>query len=72
MKVYTYSQARQKLAELLDEARREGQVQITRRDGQKFIIMPVKEDKSPLDVAGVATDISLDELNEAVRESRKG
>ncbi len=71
MKVYTYSEARQKLAKLLDDARQEGQVQIKRRDGQAFVIKPVEEKKSPLDVAGVSTDLSLDELNEAVRESRE-
>ncbi|MDZ7757753.1 type II toxin-antitoxin system Phd/YefM family antitoxin [Rhodohalobacter sp.] len=71
MKVYTYSQARQKLAKLLDDARQEGQVQIKRRDGQTFIIKPVEEKESPLDIAGVSTDLTLDELNEAVRESRE-
>lgn len=71
MKVYTYSQARQKLARLLDDARREGQVQIKRRDGQTFVIKPVEDKKSPLDIAGVTTDINLDELNESVRESRE-
>jgi hypothetical protein len=71
MKVYTYSQARQKLATLLDEARREGQVQIKRRDGQEFIIKPVKKKKSPLDVPGVSAGIKLDELNEVVREGRE-
>lgn len=55
----------------LDDARLEGQVQIKRRDGQMFEIKPVEEKKSPLDVAGVSTDLSLDELNEAVRESRE-
>jgi len=70
MKVYTYSQARQKLAKLLDDARQEGQVQIKRRDGQTFVIKPVEEKKSPLDVAGVSADLSLDELNKAIRESR--
>jgi hypothetical protein len=71
MKVYTYSQARQKLATLLDEARREGQVQIKRRDGQEFIIKPVKEKKLPLDLPGVSAGIKLDELNEVVREGRE-
>ncbi len=71
MKVYTYSQARQQLAKLLDDARREGQVQIKRRDGQTFVLKPIEEKKSPLDVAGVNTGISLNELNEAVRESRE-
>lgn len=71
MKVYTYSQARQKLAKLLDDACQEGQVQIKRRDGQTFVIRPVKEKKSLLEVAGIKTDISLDELNEAVKKSRE-
>lgn len=34
MKVRTYSEARQRLASLLDQSRREGKVQIRRRDGQ--------------------------------------
>ena len=71
MKVYTYSQARQKLAKVLDDARQEGQVQIKRRDGQSFIIKPVEEKKSPLDIPGVSTDVTVDELNQAVRESRE-
>ena len=71
MKVYTYSQARQKLTKLLDDARREGQVQIKRRDGQTFIVKPVEEKDSPLDVTGVSTNLSLEELNQAVRESRE-
>ena len=71
MKVYTYSQARQNLAQLLDDARDEGEVQIKRRDGQTFVLKPVKEKKSPLDVDGVSSDLSLEELNQAVRESRE-
>jgi len=59
------------LAKLLDDAHEEGQVQIKRRDGQTFVIKPVEEKSSPLNVSGVTTDIRLDELNEAVRESRE-
>ncbi len=70
MKVYTYSKARQKLAKLLDEARLEGEVGIKKRDGQTFILRPVKEQGSPLDIEGVDLDLSLDELTGAVRESR--
>ena len=71
MKVYTYSQARQKLSKLLDEARLDGEVGIKKRDGQTFILKPVKEKGSPLDIKGVDTNITLDELNSAVRESRE-
>jgi len=41
MKVYTYSRARQQLARLLEEASREGEVQIERQDGRVYVIMPV-------------------------------
>lgn len=71
MKVYTYSQARQQLAQLLDDAREDGQAQIRRRDGQTFVIKPLEEKKSPLDVAGVSSDLSLDEINNIVREGRE-
>ena len=71
MKVYTYSQARQKLANLLDEAREKGKVQIKRRDGQVFTVKPVKKKKSPFEVDGVSTGISLKEINETIRESRE-
>lgn len=71
MKVYTYSQARQELAKLLDDARKEGQVQIKRRDGQTFVIKPIEKQKSPLDIKGVDTGLKLKDINKAVRESRE-
>lgn len=71
MKVYTYSQARQELAKLLADARKEGQVQIKRRDGQTFVIKPIEKQKSPLDIKGVDTGLKLKDINKAVRESRE-
>lgn len=41
MKLYTYSTARQRLAEVLEEASREGQVQIRRQDGRVYALTPV-------------------------------
>jgi len=38
MMVYTYSEARQKLAQLLDEVLEEGEVRIKRKDGQEFLV----------------------------------
>jgi prevent-host-death family protein len=70
MNTYTYSQARQKLADLLDEAYRQGYVQLKRRNGQTFLITPVEDQKSPLDVKGVQVDISLDAINKEVHKSR--
>jgi len=50
MKEYTFSEARQRLSSLLDRARKEGSVRIRRRDGQKFILQPDLQSRSPLDV----------------------
>ena len=71
MKIYTYSEARQRLAELLDQAAQDGSVHIRRRDGRTFIIRPERPSKSPLDVEGVDLDVSTDEIVEFIRESRR-
>lgn len=71
MKVYSYSEARQRLAELLNRARREGEVEIRRRDGQVFVVRPRASAGSPLDVPGVNTDLSREEIVGLVRESRR-
>ncbi len=62
MKTYTYSEARQQLATLLDQARREGRVQIRRQDGSTFVLQPIVSDRSPLDVPGVRSRLRRGEL----------
>lgn len=71
MRVYTYSEARQKLASVLDEAREKGEIRIKRRDGSEFVVRPLETERSPLDVPGVDADVSREEIVEAVRESRR-
>jgi len=71
MKVYTYSEARQHLASLLEQSRREGQVQIRRRDGQLFVLQPATGAGSPLDVPGVTAHLRPGELGVLLRESRE-
>ncbi len=71
MKVYTYSEARQQLASLLDAAQREGAVRIRRKDGRSFIIQPESSTTSPLDVQGVSLGISTPEIVSLVREGRE-
>jgi len=71
MKVYTYSDARRLLAQILDEAREEGEVRVRRQDGSEFAIRPVKTIGSPLDVPAVQTDITRSEILAAIRESRR-
>ncbi len=41
MKLYTYSTARQRLAKVLEEASRDGEVQIRRQDGRMYAVIPV-------------------------------
>jgi hypothetical protein len=71
MKIYTYSQARQSLAKLLDQASKEGLVRIRRRDGRTFILQPERSNKSALDVEGVELGVTTDEIVAFVRESRR-
>ena len=71
MNVYTYSEARQKLSSVLDSAKRSGKVLIRRKDGSVFSLTPETQPRSPLDVTGIKTDISTQEIVSFVRESRK-
>ena len=69
MKVFTYSQARQRLSEILNTARREAVV-IKRRGGDTFLVTYKKTDKSPFDVPGIRTGATTSDILEAIRESR--
>jgi hypothetical protein len=71
MKVYTYSDARQQLAALLDEASKEGEVRIRRRDGSVFAVRPLREVVSPLDIPSVKARLRPGELQEILDEARR-
>jgi antitoxin Phd len=71
MMVYTYTEARQKLAALLEQAVREGQVKIRRKDGQTFVIRPEKRAGSPLDVEGIELGITTAEIVQFIQEGRR-
>lgn len=71
MKEYTYSEARQRFASLLERAKREGAVRIKRRDEQVFVIKPEKITKSPLDVRGINLNFEGEEIDEFVRAGRR-
>lgn len=71
MIVYTYSEARQKLAKLLDRVLTEGEVRIKRKDGQVFVIRPEPKRESPFDVPGIDLDISATEIVQFVQEGRR-
>ena len=71
MRVYTYSEARQNLASVLDVAQRDGAVRIRRRDGQSFVLQPERSSASPLDVEGVDLGVTTDEIVAIIREGRE-
>ena len=71
MKEFTYSEARQQLAALLDRARRDGAVRIRRRDGQVFVLRPEAASASPLNVPGLKLALTRDDIVSFVHEGRR-
>jgi prevent-host-death family protein len=76
MRIYNYSEARQNFSTVLNTALKE-EVIITRKDGSKFKLVSINENKkkakSPLeDIKGVNTKVTMDDILEAIRESREG
>ncbi len=71
MQVFTYSEARQKLARVLEQAESTGKVLIRRKDGRTFSLVPEQILTSPLDVPSIRTDISTQEIVAIVREGRE-
>lgn len=69
--IYTYSEARQHLASVLEKATQEGEVRVRRRDGTVYIIRPEKSRGSPLDVAGINRPVSLAEILASIAEGRR-
>ncbi len=72
MKTYTCSEARQRLASVLDQALREGSVQIRDREGHLFVLLPAKQKRSPLDVPGVQVQLPRGEILSWLRAERRG
>jgi len=70
MTIYTYSEARQKLASVLDQAQVNGEALIKRKDGSTFVVKPVTSSQSPFDIEGVDLGISTEEIVDIVREIR--
>jgi prevent-host-death family protein len=71
MNTYTYSEARQKLAALLEKAKNEGKVLITRKDGSVFELKSLSEKRSPLDVKGIDIKINREEIIDILKEVRE-
>jgi hypothetical protein len=72
MKVYTYSEAREKLSTILEESKTE-EVVIKRRKGDTYSIVPQSQRprRSPFDVPGLNKGITRQEILDAISESRE-
>ena len=70
MEIYSYSEARQKLSSVLDEAESTGKVFIRRRDGRTYALVSERMPDSPLDVPSVNANISTQEVVELIRRER--
>jgi antitoxin Phd len=71
MQVYTYSEARQKLARVLEQAESVGKVFIRRKDGRTFALVPEQLRSSPLDIPSVKAEITAEEIVSIVRKGRE-
>jgi antitoxin Phd len=71
MQVYTYSEARQKLALVLEQAKNTGKVLIRRKDGLTFALVPERNIFSPLDVPSIKAKVTTEEIVDIVREGRE-
>lgn len=71
MREYTFTEARQHFASLLEEAKREGVVCIKKRDGEAYYLRPVVPKQSPLDVEGVDLNLDAQEIVDLVRAGRE-
>jgi hypothetical protein len=71
MTTYTYSEARQNFAAVLDKAKKEGKVLIKKRDGSSFILSPLPLAESPLNVRGINIDLTSQEILDVLKEVRR-
>jgi PHD/YefM family antitoxin component YafN of YafNO toxin-antitoxin module len=71
MQVYTYSEARQKLAIVLKQAENTGKVIIRRKDGKTFALVPEAVASSPLNVPSIKAKVTTKEIVDIVREGRE-
>ena len=63
MDIYTYSEARQKLASVLDKAEASGKVLIKRKDGSVFSLTPEHAPASPLDVPSISAKVTTKDIS---------
>jgi len=71
-KTYTFTEARQNLRSVFAQAEKDGEVRVTVNRGNKVFVIRVEEStRSPLDVPGIDTGISREDVIKSVREGRE-
>jgi prevent-host-death family protein len=75
MKVYNYSEARQNFSTVLNTAIKEDVI-ITRKDGSKFKLISIPENKklgkSPLEnIKGIKSEVTMNDILEAIRDGHE-
>lgn len=71
MRQFNFTEARNNFASVLEMAKQEGIICISKRDGEAFYITPVKPKKSPLDIEGVDLGLSATDIVSIVNEGRE-
>jgi hypothetical protein len=71
MTTYTDTDLRQRPDAVLNDAQNQGEVRIKRGDGKEFVLRPAEADRSGLDVPGIKTNITTEEIVAAVRQGRE-
>jgi prevent-host-death family protein len=70
-KTYTFSEARQNFAGVLNAAEQTGEVRIVRKNGSVFVIRPEKRSRSLLDIPGIDLGIDSEQIVQVIREGRE-
>jgi hypothetical protein len=71
MKVFSLLEASRHLSVVLDFAQSEGEVRVSLSDGRMFSIQPVQSKKSPLDISGVDSNFTVEDILGFIHESRR-
>lgn len=71
MKVYSHSEARQKLSGVINKAENSRKILIHKKNGQTFALTPEKTPSCLLNVLSIKAHISTQEIVDTVREGRE-
>ena len=71
MREYSFTEARQQFASVLEEAKKDGVICIKKRNGESFYLKPATPKKSPLDIQGVDLGITASEIVDIIRSGRE-